>query len=174
MINVCFSQMSQGVGHRYASPCQINPLQVLLTSDALRRSNLQGEAYLIRKNALQSWSTDNVTPRGLPWYTIRGFWICKSRFVGWGKMLTGVICHLKNFGIALIGLNPQSVNWSVLSRTINFCSTKSIDILTSGSLLTRLRCFRNHYVLNIVKFNLYGKSVGQVLTANSVMAQFGR
>jgi hypothetical protein len=174
MINVCFSQMSQGVGHRYASPCQIKPIEGLLTSDALRRSKFQSEAYLIRKNALQSWSTDNVTPRGLLWSTIRSFWICKSRFVGWGKMLTGVICHRKNFGIASICLNPQSVNWSGLRKTINFCSTKSIGIVTSGSLLTRLRCSRNHCVRNIVKFNLYGKSVGQLLAANSVMAQFGR
>lgn len=174
MINVCFSQMSQGVGHRYASPCYLRPIKGLLTSDALRRSSFQGEAYLITKNALQSWRPDNVTPRGLLWSTIYRFWICTSRFVGWGKTHTKIMFHLKNFGIVLISLNLQPMNWAVLIRNINFYSTKSIDIFHSGSLWTRLRSFGDYYVLNIVQFNLYGTSVSKPFTANSVMAQVSR
>ncbi len=130
MIDVCFSKMPKGVGHRYPSPCKLRPIEGLLTTDAVRRwKTHRVKVTSSKKNVLESWSTENVTPGDMLWDDLKSR-ICVIRLVPWVKRLMPLAWGRKSSGVVWIKLKLDFKSLLGLKKTIDFCSMGSDVTLT--------------------------------------------
>jgi hypothetical protein len=134
MIDVCFSKMPKGVGHRYASLCKLKPIEDLLTIDAERRWKvIRVKRTSSKKNVLESWSTANVAPGDLLWDNLKSR-ICVIRLVPWVKRLMPLAWGQKSSGFDWIKLKSDFKSLLRLKKAIDFCRMQSDVTLTMAIL----------------------------------------